>query len=392
MAELLENPKNTPPQGLTDPVKPRSYGHAGRNRRSKSRTGASLVNDSPIMDGFAGNLARSSREQTSRIFDFENKGILGGITQVGKEIGSGLLDINRKVTDNVIRPAFDAAGSLLVGKNNVDSLSGNPASGGSGGSPVTPPPVIADPAASPTPVESPNLIGLNGSTPTSTARPNYNGVHPGQIQGITNDFVQQGNANILARGDEAQTSFNDENYQPAQAVANTPIQDPAAGQRSQQVGELIKAANTPIDNSLPYDTRKELSQKRDAAQVSLASLVGAENKDKDRASDYKLEMHKALLKKQEDGVKSQLARNKEASYFDDDFFEYGDLDVSDDAKLSFSTIRKSEGNILNDYFAKVSPEDLQKDIEDGRFDDKWGLSVEDLAKAFKAGHKLPKAS
>ena len=252
-------------------------------------------------------------------------------------------------------------------------------------------------------VEQVTQAGINGAiVPPAADKRDYSGRHPAEVRGITNDFVRQGNENIVARRagnnqmEVGQTGFSDQNYDPSQVSMNTPMQlaNPQGG--APDINELSRLATMKVDQNLPIDQLMTQIGQRNAAQKALSTMVGADTADKNRASDYEASTNKALIKQQEDARKAADSKLKESSYFSDNKildmgFGYSPEDQDTQAKIV--SVSKTDGKKFEKYFAKVTPKQLEQDIANGIFagDGLYGLTVEQLAKAYNVESKLPQA-
>lgn len=347
---------------LQDPERLKQYADKEKQRIGTIKNPAQDSSPSMLDNAlaFGGDLARSSRDQTNRIIDSAKEGgIVGGALQVGKEAISGINQIGKGYAENVISPQLQFGKELLFG-------AGKPA--------------IADPTAQPdmtNPVSQPQTnAGVNAVIPP-TDRP----APPNQTEFNDTNYDPNARSNIVTSAIPA-ASFQMPDGQGGAAIA-----DPTAGGggtfSNAQIQDLFNTANMEISNSLDLGRRGELIAQRDAAQKTLAAVLGTSKADKDRASDYTANQNAALVKQQQETASDLKSLNKESRAFADEDLDLLDVEISPDARFRLSTVSKSQANEFRNALKGKSAAELAQMKADGQFEGVFGLDSDTLFSVFK---------
>lgn len=348
---------------LQDPERLKQYADKEKQRIGTIKNPAQDSSPSMLDNAlaFGGELANSSREQTNRIIDSTKEGgIVGGAMQIGKEAVSGINQIGKGYYENVVSPQLEVGKNLLFGTGKATQ--------------ATP---VADPtvAQSDAPASQPQVnAGMNAVIPPSE-RP----------------------------APPKQTEFNDVNYDPSAVSMNTaipsasfqmpdgqggaPIADPTTSTgttfSNAQIQDLFNTANMEISNSLDLGRRGELIAQRNAAQKTLAAVLGANKADQDRASNYAADQNAALVKQQQETAADLKSLNKESRAFADEDLDLLDVEISPDARFRLSTVSKSQANEFRNALKGKSAAELAQMKADGQFEGVFGLDSDTLFSVFK---------
>lgn len=345
-------------------------------------------------------LAQSGADMTDRL---TKNGAVGFPLAVGKEIVGGLKQGIVDPLNSFANQADKAMDAQVGAKSDIDTDKALPFLIGS--EPAKQyiaerdKPVIADPLetqsiVSPQEPQKTQSIGINGVITGSADRSRPATAHKNAYEDLRNPsnsmetFVAAGNKNILARGDEGRRDFNDGNYTP-DVIRHSGITDPNANSSSpqqqlkqMQLAQLQQDASMAIDNSLPYDVRKTMSGKRDAAQKTLGIMMPSNTADKNRASNYEASQNKSILAEQNRVAKAEEAKNKEGGYFNADEIEYLP-DISTDVRLKAIAIPKSLGTEFSRMVANLGAKERADAIRNKRFEGMFGLDADSIAQIFK---------